>query len=88
MATKKSTVGNIFKKTTTAPAEGKPEEKPKPTPYGVYLDEDMRRDMEKIREKTGMNNHALLQFAIKYFIQQYNAGKIQVTKKTINTLEL
>ena len=60
----------------------------KAKPYGVYLGVDERAAMEKIIKETGENQHALLQFAVKYFIQQYKAGKIKAEKTTTVKLML
>ena len=60
----------------------------KAKPYGVYLGIDERAAMEKIMKETGENQHALLQFAVKYFIKQYRAGKIKAQKTTTVKLML
>ena len=50
-----------------------PEVKPKEkiTPVGVYLDKDMREAINRIVKKQGVKRHALLQYAILYFLNEY-----------------
>lgn len=61
----------------------------KPKPYGVYLNKTMRADLEKISAaETGGNFHAILQYAVKYFIQQYKRGKVKIKKTTQTKLEI
>jgi len=50
------------------------QEKPKEkiTPVGVYLDENMREAINRIVKKQGVKRHALLQYAILYFLKEYD----------------
>jgi len=45
--------------------------KEKITPVGVYLDKDMREAINEIVKKQGVKRHALLQYAILYFLNAY-----------------
>lgn len=61
----------------------------KPKPYGVYLNQSMRADLEKIaQDESGGNFHAVLQYGLKYFIREYKAGKVKIKKTTQTKLEL
>jgi hypothetical protein len=66
------------------------EEKPKRgKPYGLYLDKDMAADVERIAAKeTDGNTHALLQFAVRYFIKEYDSGSVKLKRKTVTRLSL
>ena len=61
----------------------------KPKPYGVYLNQAMRADLEKIAaQESDGNFHALLQYGLKYFIREYKAGRVKIKKATQTKLEL
>jgi hypothetical protein len=49
----------------------KKQPKEKITPVGVYLDKDMREAINRIVKKQGVKRHALLQYAILYFLNEY-----------------
>ena len=69
------------KKRTDLPARGKP--------YGLYLNREMSADVDEIAAaETGGNYHALLQFAVKYFIREYKAGRVKIKKETVTRLKL
>jgi len=60
-------------------------------PISVYLDESTREDIERLVGRLGIPRHALMQYAIKYFLHAYkqDPGILQVqeqTKKTIKKL--
>lgn len=61
----------------------------KPKPYGVYLNKDMREDLENIaRNESEGNLHAVLQYGVKYFIKMYKAGRIKIVKSSKTKLEI
>ncbi len=66
---------------TDQPTRGKP--------YGLYLNKEMSADIDQIAAtETNGNYHALLQFAVKYFIREYKAGRIKIKKETVTKLKL
>lgn len=76
----------MAKSTVEKMLEGKRE---KPKPYGVYLNRSMRADLDKIAAaETDGNFHALLQYAVKYFIREYKAGRVKIKKTTQTKLEI
>lgn len=77
---------NLFAKTEPEPTETKPEEKPKNNPRGVFLKIDEWAELEKIATDLDLKPHALRSYAIRYFISQYKAGKIQTKTQTQKTL--
>ena len=57
--------------------------KEKNTPRGVYLSSSVLGELQRIATKeTGGNLHAVMQYGIKFFIREYNAGKVKI-KKTV-----
>jgi hypothetical protein len=63
--------------------------KEKITPVGVYLDQDTRAEIERMVKDLGVKRHALLQFAIAYFLREYkkNPGIVEFEqKKTIKPI--
>jgi hypothetical protein len=57
--------------------------------FGVYLNKELAAEVIDIADKeTNGSPHALLQYAVKYFIRQYRAGKVKLKKKTVTKLEL
>ncbi len=57
-------------------------------PIGVYLRLDVRRAVEEIAEKEGLNRHAVLAYGISYFVRQYRAGKVKIEKQQKTTPNL
>jgi len=45
--------------------------KEKITPVGVYLDHDTRAAVERLVKELGVKRHALLQYAVMYFLREY-----------------
>ena len=45
--------------------------KEKITPVGVYLDMDTRATVERLVNELGVKRHALLQYAVMYFLREY-----------------
>lgn len=88
MAKKQTVNPRLFDK-TEAPQQEEKKKKGKPKPYGIYLNIPMAADLEKIAAaETDGNFHALLQYAVKYFIREYKAGRVKIKKTTQTKLEL
>jgi len=45
--------------------------KEKITPVGVYLDQDTRAAVERLVKELGFKRHAFLQYAVMYFLKEY-----------------
>jgi hypothetical protein len=58
-------------------------------PVSVYLSMDEKQTIETIAAALGVNRHALLKYAVSYFVKEYEAGKIKpkTTTQTITTLD-
>jgi len=70
----------------TGTAEARPPaEKKKNKPTGVYITNDERKVIEQIAEQTGQKYHAVLKYAIAYFLKAYakDPGIIQVETKQV-----
>lgn len=74
----KQKLDDIFKKT-----EGKDSDKPVEVPsggrtiaVGVGLKEAEVAELDKIVDKLDITRNALMRYAIRYFLSQYNAGEI------------
>jgi hypothetical protein len=59
-------------------AKTKPDKPKKPTPASVYLRKDVRAEVEKIAEAEGLSVHAVMAYAVSYFVRQYKAGKAKI----------
>lgn len=61
------------------------EKKRKFNTLGVYLTDDEILFLDGLADKLGLSRHAILQLAIRRFIDQYQAGDadIETTEKTI-----
>mgnify|MGYP001058959558 CR=1 FL=1 len=57
-------------------------EKDRPNVHSVYLRNYVRDAIFEIAEDLGVTRHAVLQYAIDYFLQDYKAGKIEIETKT------
>ena len=57
-------------------------------PIGVYLRKDARIAIEEIAEEENLTRHAILAYAVSYFVRQYKAGKVKIEKKQKTTLNL
>ena len=55
---------------------------------GVGLKLSEWRELDAIAKDLGMNSHALRTYAIRRFLSEYKAGKIQATTKTRTVKEL
>ena len=63
--------------------------KEKITPVGVYLDQDTRAAVDRLVKGLGVKRHALLQYAIMYFLREYekDPGILEFEqKKTIKPI--
>lgn len=58
-------------------------------PVSIYLSLDEKQTLETIADKLGVNRHALLKFAVMYFVKEYEAGNIKpkTTTQTVTTLD-
>ncbi len=68
-------LGGIFEKTERKPREKKAD---KMVPFSIGLRESEAEEFLKTIEKTGFSRAEVGRFAIKYFIKQYNEGKIEL----------
>jgi len=68
----------------TEKTEDKP---PKNTPISVYLTKEEREYIEALADRLGVSRHAILQFGVRYFIDQYRAGEIEIETKTVNEIK-
>jgi len=57
-------------------------------PMSVYLKEHEREYIEGLAERLGVARHALLQYGLRYFIDQHRAGNIQVPVETKTVTEI
>ncbi len=77
----------MAKKKINQPTEPDTDISHKTKSFGIYLNREITAEVEDIAAKeTGGNYHALLQFAVKYFIKEYRAGRVKLKKKTVTKL--
>jgi hypothetical protein len=57
-------------------------------PIGVYLTTEDKARLQAIVESEGVNRHSLLQYAIKHFLHEYEAGKIQLPTRSTKTIQM
>jgi len=69
----------------TEPAQPQEEEQPDPVqPVGIGLKTSEWERMQEIADELGIKRHALAMWALRDFMQRYEAGEIQTeTKKTL-----
>ena len=49
--------------------------------HGVYLSEEVKKELGEIANKeSGGNFHTVMQYAIKYFVKMYKAGRVKIEK--------
>ncbi len=64
-----------------------PEEEKKKTypPVSVYLSAEEQIEAQELADKAGVSRHALLQYAVRYFIAEYKKDKkiLKTEKKTV-----
>ena len=79
----KQQLDNIFKK-TEGKSQAKSAEAPSEVPsggrtiaVGVGLKEAEVAELDKIVDKLDITRNALMRYAIRYFLSQYNAGEIK-----------
>jgi hypothetical protein len=85
------TISNINKPTTGKPSqvtEQTEEVKKVNRPVSVYLAEHEREYMEALAARLGVSDHSLRQFAIRYFIDQHRAGKVEIPTETKTVTEI
>lgn len=86
MAKKKPSLAGLFDKTETQPGATDPEAEKarRRRPVGVYLRVATRQEIEKIAQDEGLPLHAVLAYAVAYFVREYKKGKakIETTQKT------
>ena len=51
--------------------------KKQPYPQGVYLSWKDKARLEAIADELGVNNHAVMQYAILDFLKRYEAGEVK-----------
>jgi hypothetical protein len=57
-------------------------------PVSVYLPEHERLYIEGIAERLGVSRHAVMQFGLKYFIDQHRKGNIEIPIETRTVKEI
>ena len=57
-------------------------------PVSVYLKEHEREYLEALADQLGVSKHSLRQFAIRYFIDQHRAGKVEIPTETKTVTEI
>ena len=57
-------------------------DKDRPNVHSVYLKNHVRDAIYDIAEDLGVSRHAILQYAIDYFLEDYLAGKIEIETRT------
>lgn len=84
------TISNINKPTTGKASQvtEQTEEKEVNRPVSVYLVKREREYMEALAERLGVSDHSLRQFAIRYFIDQHRAGKVEIPTETKTVTEI
>jgi hypothetical protein len=85
------TISNINKPTTGKPSqvtEQTQETESKNYPMSVYLKEHERLYIEALADSLGVARHALLQFGLRYFIDQHRAGKVEIPTETKTVTEI
>jgi hypothetical protein len=88
MAKAKPSVKGLFERTETA-AQNTAEEKAKlRRPIGVYVRKDVRIAVEQIAKTEGLSRHAILSYAVSYFVRQYKAGKVKIETEQQTKLKL
>ncbi len=70
----------IPKKTETQEPAKEPGDKN--TPVSVYLTREEKTTLNTIAKEVGLSRHALMQYAIKEFIERYQAGEIKAAEET------
>ena len=58
-------------------------------PMSVYLPRHEKEYIEALADSLGVSRHALLQFGMRYFIEQHRAGAVEVPieKKTVTEIQ-
>jgi hypothetical protein len=57
-------------------------------PVSVYLAKHEREYMDGLADELGVSAHSLRQFAIRYFIDQHRAGKVEIPTETKTVTEI
>lgn len=57
-------------------------------PVSVYLPEHERLYIEGIADQLGVSRHAVMQYGLKYFIDQHRKGNIEIPTETKTVTEL
>jgi len=87
---KKPSMKGLFEKTETPSQDTEAEKAKKRRPIGLYLRMATRAEVEKIAAAEDLPVHAILAYAVAYFVRQYKAGKVKIetTKKTTLNLDV
>ena len=64
------------------------EKKKKLKPVSVYLRAETREKLDQVIEETGQNRHALMKYAISYFLEAYEKDKSILKYETVKTLKI
>ena len=75
-------MGNMPKGKKTEVTKKTDPEQDRPNVFSVYLKDHERDELFGIKEKLGVNSHAIMKYAILYFLQEYRAGKVEVEIET------
>ena len=75
MAKKKIIIDTPFARTEPAP-QPTPEAPGKTTPLGVVLTAAEQARLQEIADALGMSRHKLLQYAVRDWLQRFEAGEI------------
>jgi len=57
-------------------------------PVSVYLREHEREYIEALADRLGVARHAMLQYGLRYFIEQHRAGAVEVPVETKTVTEI
>jgi hypothetical protein len=60
---------------------GQEKGKEKPRPVGVYLSISEKNTIDNIAKEKGFASHAVLKYAVLYFLKEYQAGRIQLERE-------
>ena len=80
----KDTMKNITQPTgkATQVTDKTEDSKSRNYPMSVYLPEHEREYIEALADRLGVARHAMLQFGLRYFIEQHRAGLVEVPIET------
>ena len=59
-----------------------------PNVFSIYLKDHERDALLKVVEELGVSRHAVLKYAVLFFLKEYRAGKVQVETETKTKTEI